>query len=112
MKKRIRLTESELKYIISQSVKRVLSEETENKYDALLALYIKLGDNLKEIKELCEEEYRKSTDEDVKRIIDAVWDDVSDIELLLSDSESRLNGGNVHPSTYKAIETGSNTFHK
>lgn len=112
MKKVIRLTESDLRRVISKSVKRVLSEETENRYDVLWGLYVKLGDNLKEIKDLCEQEYKKSTDEDVKRIIDAVWDDVSDIELLLSDSESRLNGGNVPPSTYKAIETGSNTFHK
>ena len=110
MKRTIRLRENKLRHIISQSIKQILSETIDNKYDALTRLYIRLGDNLKEIKLSCEEEYKKTTDEDVKRIIDAVWDDVSDIELLLSDSESRLNGGNVPSSSYKAIETGSNTF--
>ena len=73
-------------------------------------LYEIISTYTSKIKNVCEDAYRNTTNEDEKRIIDAVWDNASHIDLLLCDAQSQIDSGTVPPSTYKAIERGSHNF--
>lgn len=111
MKRTLKLKESELKRMISESVRKVLNEQDE-KWALINELYYSLGQYTSKIKEIAQDAYKRATDDDEKRIIKSVWDNANNIEYILSDPDNCISSNTVLDTDDNTIEYASNDFIK